>query len=401
MRNNRIESEKNILNLTMNDVMIIMKKINETYRQKNSTDYEIQLSRRTDVGFGGQKPPDEKGHIKITIGIAPYSDLPIFKDRQVNDLDIMQLLITEVHELTHLRRETSLDTDDEIEISSLSKCMNKKLYLHNWPRMPHEIDAEYNAVMEVWSVAEELWGDRADTLMFKYLEHRAKNTDYMIGIPEGGFQTKEQVDALFNDAYQKAVEGPMNDGYGRAMRELPPGYLEEKDELSKMFAEYDETGRKAIIRYEYIPFRDGLLKSKTGAEFDRKVASLVAYVHPELQELYPSLDFKKLDPEIVFGVPMPESPKEIMDRIYQDEKNQTTDRIRSLKSLISRITGVTENRQNRDVVTDRKGNDTRDTAHDADMTVQEKDISEECRKLEHDLVTGLEIMKQDSHQITL
>lgn len=45
MKNNRIESERHILNLTMNDVMIIMKKINETYRQKNSTDYESQALR--------------------------------------------------------------------------------------------------------------------------------------------------------------------------------------------------------------------------------------------------------------------------------------------------------------------------------------------------------------------
>lgn len=401
MKNDRINPKKNILNLTMNDVMAVMKRIDETHRRKNDADYEIQLLKHTDVGFGGQEPPDEKGHVKITIGIAPYSDLPIFKDRRVNDLDVMKLLITEVHELTHLRRETSLDTDDEIEISSLSKCMNKKLYLHNWPRMPHEIDAEYNAVMEVWSVAEELWGDKADTLMFKYLEYRAKNTDYMIDMPKGGFKTKEQVDILFNDAYQKAVEGPMNDGHGRAMRELPPGYLEEIDELSKMFAEYDETGRRAVIRYEYIPFRDGLLKSETGAEFDRKVASLVAYIHPELQELYPSLDFKKLDPEIVFGMPMPESPKKIMDRIYQDErKNQTTDRIRGLKSLIFKIADIAEN-QNRDMMTDRKGIDIEDAAHDTNIAIHEKDISEECRKLEHDLVTGLKMIEQDSHQIAL
>ena len=385
----------------MKEVLGIMDDIAEDYRQQNDTDFIIDYSKNTSVGFGGQAPPDRNKRIVITIGIGPYSDSSVLKEQRVTDLDIITMLVTEVHELTHLERETSLDTDEAIMTSSLSKWMNKELYLYNWPKMPHEIDAEYNAVMNTWSIAEELWGDKADALMFKYLEYRAKNTDYMIGMQEYGFQTKEQVDALFNDAYQKAVEGPMNDGHGRAMRELPPGYLDKRDELSRMFAEYDETGRKAIIRYKYIPFRDGLLKSKTGAEFDRKVASLVAYIHPELQELYPSLDFKKLNPEIVFGVPMPESPKEIMDRIYQDEKNQTTDRIRSLKSLISRITGVTENRQNRDVMTDRKGNDIGDAARDVDMTIQEKDISEECRKLEHDLVTGLEMMKQDSHQIAL
>lgn len=142
------------------------------------------------------------------------------------------------------------------------------------------------------------------------------------------------------------------------------------------------------------------MKSKTGAEFDRKVASLVAYIHPELQELYPSLDFKKLDPEIVFGMPMPESPKEIMDRIYQDEgKEQATDRIRGLRSLISKIAGAAES-QNRSMIEDRKGTIAEDTILNIGAA-QEKDISEECRKLEHDLVAGLDMMKQDSHQITL
>lgn len=112
------------------------------------------------------------------------------------------------------------------------------------------------------------------------------------------------------------------------------------------------------------------------------------------------MDFKKLDPEIVFGMPMPESPKEIMDRIYQDEgKEQATDRIRGLRSLISKIAGAAES-QNRSMIEDRKGTIAEDTILNIGAA-QEKDISEECRKLEHDLVAGLDMMKQDSHQITL
>ena len=45
------------------------------------------------------------------------------------------------------------------------------------------------------------------------------------------------------------------------------------------------------------------------------MASLVAYLHPELQDLYENLDFKDLDPEHIFGLKMPETREEIIKRV--------------------------------------------------------------------------------------
>lgn len=45
------------------------------------------------------------------------------------------------------------------------------------------------------------------------------------------------------------------------------------------------------------------------------MTSLVAYIHPTRKNVYPELNFDELDPEALFGTPMPETSEEIGNRI--------------------------------------------------------------------------------------
>lgn len=60
------------------------------------------------------------------------------------------------------------------------------------------------------------------------------------------------------------------------------------------------------------------------------MASLVSYLHPSLQKMYPELDFEELRPEAVFGIPIPEIPEDSRIRPFlkkdffdEEEKRKT------------------------------------------------------------------------------
>lgn len=166
--------------------------------------------------------------------------------------------------------------------------------------LPHEIDAEYTGVMAMWDKLSELYPNKADRLMLEHLMDRAANTVYMIDLPEEGFQSQEQVETLFEQAYDNAF------------RELPPGFLRSEDETARMLTTEDR-----VLRPEYAPIYNRL--TAAGDQMDEMMASLVSYIHPELQDTYSDIDFDELDPSHIFKIPMPETSEEIRDRLNMDD----------------------------------------------------------------------------------
>lgn len=138
-------------------------------------------------------------------------------------------------------------------------------------------------------------------MMEDYLRYRAENTKYMIKLPENGSVSKDQVEEMFEKAYDRSLAD---------RRIIPGSFLRSGDETAQMFTFKDGT-----LKREYEPFYRQLQTAGSGQEMDTKMASLVSYLHPDLQSLYPGLDFNKIRPESVFGMPMPESREDIMARI--------------------------------------------------------------------------------------
>lgn len=224
------------------------------------------------------------------------------RNNMMTDSDFVKIGVTMFHELAHYSQNVDSDVPKEILFSDLSKYRNRQYYKDKWHRMPHEVDAEISS-------------DTADMLMLDRLSDRTKpgKTKYMPQKPNDGFQSKEQADSLFETAYNNSLT---------IKRVLSDEFLRSSDEIAQMLTDGD-----GIIRMEYYPFYYQTQKAGTGREMDLKMASLISCIHPELQALYPSLDFKELKPEHIFGMSMPETKEEILDRIILSDDRLFSDTV--------------------------------------------------------------------------
>lgn len=248
--------------------------------------------------------------VDMYIGIAPLSTSFFNRRIPINDLDFVIMGTTFFHEMAHYQGHVSNNTDDNIMFPDLSTQHNNNYYHAVHHLLPHEIDAEYSGVMSMWNALESEYPDTADKLMFDYLDYRTASSDrtkklYMIERPEGGFSSKQQVKDLFNEAYEKSLTDK---------RYLPDELLGYSDDISKLITTDDRRG----IRIEYVPIYLTLSKAESGSDLDLKIASLVSYIHPELQNIYRGIDFNELEPIKVFGLPIPETTDEVRLRLGYD-----------------------------------------------------------------------------------
>lgn len=255
---------------------------------------------------------------KIIIGIEPLKLNGLSKYQQIKDADFVKIGVTVFHEITHHEQETQNDIPKEIKISELSKYKNPLYYQHNWHVLPHEIDAEHGGIMQLWAKLEDEFPDKADKLMLDHLTDRAANTIYMIDLPKEGFVSREQVETLFERAYDNAV------------RELPQGFLRSDDETARILTTEDR-----VLRPEYALIYNKLTAPPSGEVMDNMMASLVSYIHPELQADYPDIDFDKLKPSHIFKIPVPEISEEIRNRLDLDDS--FTKAVKSLNPNDSRL----------------------------------------------------------------
>ncbi len=289
------------LNLKSNQTFKLYNDWSSEYLEHTDDTIHISFSDSFSIGSGSTKHNINNNSYQIQIGIAPIS-LSIFKRRQmINDLDFIRIGVTMFHEFAHYDQNSSNNTSKEILISDLSKYKNVSYYEQNWSKFPHEIDAEYTGVMSMWEHLKDIYPDNADILILEYITYRATKTDYIFKIPEEGLQSKDQVEMLFEKAYDDSLI---------TSRKLSVEFFRSYDEIAQLF-----TNNACVLRSEYYPFYRQIQIAKTGQETDLKMASLVSYIHPELQKVYPLLDFSKLNPSSIFGISIPETRKDILDRI--------------------------------------------------------------------------------------
>lgn len=297
----------------------------DEYMSDYSKTVDIIYDKNEILGKGNTQYDDNGIPTNVIVGIFPLS--ASFPERYfpIKDSDFVKLGTTMFHEFSHCRRSMSDLTPKEILISDLSKCHNKDYYYAVHHLLPHEIDAEYSGVMSMWSALENEYPDIADQLMFDYLDYRTAGSEktkklYMVERPDDGFQSKQQVKDLFNKAYEKSLTGKRN---------FPDTFLSYDGDTSKLLATNDGNS----VRTEYALVYLELLKSKTGIDTDRKMASLVSYVHPELQNKYTALNFEELGPDKIFDMPMPETTEEVRTRLgYTDSFTEGVNYVTKLEN---------------------------------------------------------------------
>lgn len=282
----------------------------ERYQAANRFHTKILYDENMPIGEGQTRYKNDE-LTNITIGIYPLSLSFPARRLSIKDSDFVSIGATLFHEFRHCKCLITDDTSKEILISDLSKCYNDEYYYAEHHRLPHEIDAEYNGVMSMWSALENEWPGLADQLMIDYLNDRTESSDrvkklYMIERPECGFQSKQQVKDLFEDAYEKSLT---------EKRRLPNGFIGYKGDTSRLLATDDGRG----LRVEYAPVYLKLSKAETGIDTDQMMASLISYIHPELRNRYTRLDFEGLEPDRVFHLQMPETIEDVWARLgYED-----------------------------------------------------------------------------------
>ena len=290
-----------LLNLTNDKAIHILSNWSNQLLQHEKHIVKINFDESIDLGNGSITHHAHSITHNIIVGIGPFDFSDSMKNDSMSDQTFIRICDTMFHEIAHYKQFVSKDTDREILISDLSKAGNPDYYGAMWHKKPHEIDAEWTGVLSTWEYLEEYYPKHADKLMCAFLSYKANNTIYPIKEPEGGFQSKEQADTLFEETYEKSVH---------EKQEFPEDHQRFDDEVIKMFLNEDGS-----LNQLYAPFDNALIKAKTGRELDLMMASLVAYLHPELQDLYENLDFKDLDPEHIFGLKMPETREEIIKRV--------------------------------------------------------------------------------------
>ena len=253
---------------------------------------------------------------RITIGTKELS----FEDGNmpVKDMDFLQATVALYHEIAHYEQDMTSSKTEEDFITEFSTYGNKYSYFKNWPVIGFEIKAEHSGVMVAWDRMRQTWPAKneghylVDDLMLKRLTERAIHSNYCLKVPgydreknkDVRFESREQVDGLFNKA---EVLAPIR-RHRLADEFTDPIHC--NDDLTQMMV-YESGG----VRPEYNPFYISLMHEESGPLFDKKMASLIAHIYPDRKNIYPKVNFNKLTPEKLFGMPVPETKEEIFDRI--------------------------------------------------------------------------------------
>lgn len=264
---------------------------------------KIEFSGERMMGNGIWAYDKNHGLDYIEVGIYPMSKSFLAKYSTIDSSDFVKMGCTMFHELAHRKSRMTDNTPKEILISDLSKQGNPQYYRDNWHILPHEIDAEYTGIISMWEHLKQEYPEDANSLMIKRLEERTEqNKTYMFERPTKGFISKEQIDALFSKAYNESLTGK---------RILSGQFLRSDDLIAQTFI------KDRSINQDYYPFYQQITKA-TGQNVDIMLASLVSYICPELQSAYSQFNFQDIKPDNIFGIKMPESREEILERIDMD-----------------------------------------------------------------------------------
>ena len=299
------ESKTNnfVLKLTSGQARDIIEDLSDAYTESNTLESPLFIDFDDDLSVTRAKTVCKDGSYTIILGMKELSSAN--EDTPVKDMDFLKAAVSLYHEIAHYEDGAMTGKTKRDLITEFWTHGNKDNYFHNWSIIPYEIRAEHKGVMSAWEHVRQIWPTKADDLMIKRLTERADTSNYMIkvskGSPNNKFQSEDQVNELFEEALKQAPD---------KKHSLSDGFLFSTDEIAQMM-----TIEPGVLDPKYAPFYLNLSYKQSGESFDRKMASLVAYIHPTREDLYPEFNSDDLDPEMLFGMPVPETSEEIGNRI--------------------------------------------------------------------------------------
>lgn len=225
----------------------------------------IEFTDRLPVDFALMERAANAGYRYVTVGIGTAGS--------PSPMDFVKATVSLFHMLGHCNQNPHEPSTEDIVISSMSTYKNIHYRCHNQHILPDEIDASFAGIVSAWEQLQGVFADgrAADRLMGKYVTELSEKQPRMFQAPIGGFRLLEQVKRFIADAFRDSSE---------ALRQFPEGWLSCGDAAAQIL------GNNGSVREDYVHLYDAIAHAKSGKDMDRKMASLMLYVFPELKKMY-------------------------------------------------------------------------------------------------------------------
>lgn len=225
----------------------------------------IEFTDRLPVNFALMERAANAGYRYVTVGIGTAGS--------PSPMDLVKATVSLFHMLGHCSQNPHEPSTEDIVISSMSTYKNIHYRCHDQHVLPDEIDAEFAGIVSAWEQLQGVFVDKdmAGKLVGKYVTELSERQPRMFQAPIGGFRLLEQVKRSIADAFRDSTE---------ALRQFPEGWLSCSDAAAQIL------GDNGSVRKDYVHLYDAIAHAKSGKDMDRKMASLMLYVFPELKKLY-------------------------------------------------------------------------------------------------------------------
>lgn len=170
----------------------------------NGRPIDTRLDEGLPIGSASVKNfEDDTSHIRV--GVAGLSGKLRLPFAPVDDLAFTTAVVCLYHEYGHYLQNYGPDKDILCMISEVSVIGNPEYYIHAWKTLPHEIKAEGMGISMAWDAMEAAFSGKADVCMLDYVNHRARDTAYMIPAKPDGYRSRGDVMAAFEREVTKEL----------------------------------------------------------------------------------------------------------------------------------------------------------------------------------------------------
>lgn len=326
------KSDPYALNVTYGELKAYCESIVDSFRRETGISVQYDLNPGLPITVGTTEADGSGGSVvKLGFnGIAVndpddrrHYDEGVSNDAKIPDANVVCCFVTLEHELQHVRQnyaEWTHDVDKRapscLVVSHMAFQHNFELYLQSHLGNIRETDADEAAIPNARNELRLFRPDcDTDALVMEYVNSKWDDGGlYRIGKKGMEFESWEEIEAAFNEAQQSFFETKCENPYG--FHDTEALWTDVNGELAMTV----RSGTDLKSRKRWHDVFDSIQNSKTRAEFDRKAASVMLYIHPEYKDEF-NLDGIDLSPKSVFGIDkFPESSKFVRDRLGLEKK---------------------------------------------------------------------------------
>lgn len=317
--------KENILNLTCEDALNILKAFAYVFTIKCKNEYGFKVNVNFDIDLTTDVTGETSDNIEFGLDKNKIYDISInIKDLgsiieqkfgkilSINDFDFVGYLITLNHEFRHMdnffnQYKNTRNTAEDcryLAVNYLTRQGSDIYYETNYEMMPIEIDAEQNGICKAYEYLHRKFPNAdCEKLIADVVNYKAENLNYFIK-PKypSGYNTIKEINEAFDVAFEQS----------------------KKEQRRYDYKEYESEDLRCpidreMIKSEWVEVVNAIAR-QNGDIADKMMASLSAQVHETYVAVLPTIRNIDFDPLLYFT-----------DNIIPDEKKQSAMLVQSIK----------------------------------------------------------------------